>query len=142
MMTEEEHEYESALKADDWNEQVDAICDQIVLTVNQAELELDSPAWGGAYLVTSTEPYVFGKDNRNFFLGKRDSLTSKLIELGVVPDLAMKQVVKHISSRVIDPDKEADWNVGKIDKWPKWKQQPAETIYEPNYNLCRAKQSY
>jgi len=53
-------------------------------------------------------------------------------------DLAMKQVVKHISSRIQDPIQAFEWlQLGPSGKWQKWKLQPAETLYEPDYTICR-----
>jgi len=57
-----------------------------------------------------------------------------------VPELALKQVARHISARCIDPAKKADWDAGKLDKWPKDPNQDPATLYEPDYNVCRAKQ--
>lgn len=53
-------------------------------------------------------------------------------------DLVMKQVVKHISARVQDPEQVVDWlNNGPSGKWRKNPNQDPSTLYEPNYSLCK-----
>jgi len=67
----------------------------------------------------------------------KKQLLLDLSDLQVIPELALKQTVKHISSRRIDPAKAADWASGKLSKWPK---DPAQKdVYEPNYNLARCR---
>lgn len=144
MMSEEVGEYREAVKSDDWHEQVDAICDMLVLTTNQITTEqaamLDRPIELMSIIEDIElllENYEFGADNSTILHSIDSFCREQLIALGVVPDLAMKQVVKHISSRVIDPTKQADWDAGLLSKWPKDPNQEPDTIYEPNYNLCR-----
>lgn len=66
-------------------------------------------------------------------------LTANEIALmGYDIDLVMKQVVKHISARVQDPDQHMDWLThGPSGKWKKWAEQPADTLIEPDYTVCR-----
>lgn len=55
-------------------------------------------------------------------------------------DLVMKQVVKHISSRVQDPTQKDHWFRSKPDgKWLKWKDQDPDTLIEPDYTTCKVK---
>ena len=50
-------------------------------------------------------------------------------------DLVMKQVVKHISSRNQDQEQASrDWS---DEKWKKQADQNPDTIYQPDYTLCR-----
>ena len=66
-------------------------------------------------------------------------LVTNEVELnGYDYDLTMKQTVKHISARVQDPEQERDWTInGPSGKWKKWKLQPADTLIEPDYTVCR-----
>ena len=53
-------------------------------------------------------------------------------------DLAMKQVVKHISSRIQSPSQKQLWlQSGPFGKWQKDSQQDPSTLYEPDYTICR-----
>jgi len=65
--------------------------------------------------------------------------TANEIELeGYNVDLVMKQVVKHISSRMQDHAQASEWlKNGPSGKWQKWKSQPADSLYEPDYTICR-----
>jgi hypothetical protein len=140
-------EFILATETDDWHEQVDAICDMLVLTTNQIATEKSVPGDGDIVqfeTIPSIEGiltmYQFGSDNANVLYPITKFCNFKLTDLGVIPDLAMKQTLKEISSRKIDPAKEADWNAGKLDKWPKDPNQDPSTLYKANYNLCRTKQ--
>lgn len=148
MMSEELEEGVVALAAKDWHEQVDSVCDQLVLTTNCIEQTLPLvPDYSRTYWAdgitksqllaqfTGDEPF----EDLQALYGIVDLLTAELTSLGVVPDLAMKQALKHISARIIDPDKQADWDAGKLNKWPKHPNQPADTLYEPDYNLCKVR---
>ncbi|MEA1972821.1 MAG: hypothetical protein U9N34_05970 [Candidatus Cloacimonadota bacterium] len=152
MMSEEIQEYNDAVVSDDWHEKIDSICDQKVLTTNCIEQTLPLEP---NYCRTYWEPEVTKSQLLAHYTGDDPAddlhalyrideiLTDELIAHDVVPSLAMKQVVSHISSRKQDPTQATEWADGirlAGEKWLKWKQQPAETIYEPNYNLCRAKQ--
>jgi len=61
----------------------------------------------------------------------------QLTKLGFNPQLVLKQTVKHVHSRKIDPDKAEAFKRGELLKWPKDPNQNPNTIYEPNYNLCK-----
>jgi hypothetical protein len=65
--------------------------------------------------------------------------TANEIELeGYNVDLVMKQVVKHISSRMQDHVQASEWlKNGPSGKWQKWKSQPSDSLYEPDYTICR-----
>lgn len=53
-------------------------------------------------------------------------------------DLVMKQVVKHISARNQDPEQAKDWSMnGPSGKWGKDLNQDPNTLYEPQYLLCK-----
>jgi predicted HAD superfamily Cof-like phosphohydrolase len=68
--------------------------------------------------------------------------SNELALMGYDVDLVMKQCVKHISARVQDPDQYLDWTVnGPSGKWQKWKDQPSDSIYEPDYTVCRLKRT-
>jgi len=140
-MMEEEHNDEllPAIDEGDWYEQVDANCDMIVLTTNQIVTERTThPVLVEDWEVThALDAYVFGEDNGKCFYSILRRCTNNLTNLGVIPDLAMKECCKEINSRRIDPTKEDDWNAGKLSKWPKDKAQ-ADT-YKANYELCRTK---
>ncbi len=139
MMSEEVDEYAAAVSNNDWVEKVDAICDQLVLTTNQAVLEEVSAEVGAFYNVKDClDRYQFGNDNSQYLNRISEICLDELYSLGVVPALAMKECLKEISSRKIDPLLEADWLEGKLDKWPKWKQQP--DTYKANYKLAKRKQ--
>lgn len=148
MFGEEVTEYDDAVLAGDWHEQVDAVCDQLVLVTNC--IEQTRPLIIGYIRADWVNPkpsksellaqYLGGDDDdMDILLELSDRLQAELTGLGVVPDLAMKQVVKHISSRVIDPAKKADFESGKLAKWPKMPDQDPDTIYQADYTLCRAK---
>lgn len=68
-------------------------------------------------------------------------LTANEIALmGYDIDLVMKQVVKHISSRVQDPAQKDQWFRFKPEgKWLKWKDQNPDTLIEPDYATCKVK---
>ena len=58
--------------------------------------------------------------------------------LGYDPYLCMEQTIQEISSRKQDPQQKEDWDKnGVTEKWQKWKEQPLETLYKANYNLCK-----
>lgn len=60
--------------------------------------------------------------------------------MGYDLDLVMKQVVKHISSRIQDPAQKADWSVnGPSGKWKKDPRQDPSTLIEPDYTVCKTK---
>jgi hypothetical protein len=65
--------------------------------------------------------------------------TANEIELeGYNVDLVMKQVVKHISSRMQDHVQASEWlKNGPSGKWQKWQSQPSDSLYEPDYTICR-----
>ncbi len=59
---------------------------------------------------------------------------------GYNTDLAMKQVVKHISSRKQDPIQHKEWLAnGQSGKWRKDPNQDPSTIYTADYSTCRMK---
>ena len=120
MIEEEREEYRDAVKANDWEEQVDAVCDQIVLTSNHLH---------------------FHPDRLDLIEALDNLLTIDLPALGVVPDLAMKQTLKEISSRVQDPSQKQKWSEqgGNVlgEKWQKDKNQASSTLYKANYNVCK-----
>jgi len=62
-----------------------------------------------------------------------------LTKLGYNPELVLKQTVKHIKSRLQDPKQKADWDLHDHngEKWKKWKDQSYETLYKPNYGVCK-----
>lgn len=63
---------------------------------------------------------------------------NELALMGYDVDLVMKQVVKHISARQQDPDQLVSWLThGPKGKWQKWKDQPKETLVEPDYTVCK-----
>ena len=122
MIAEERQEYIDATEAEDWDEQVDAICDQVVLTSNHLN---------------------FNPDRVDLQERLSDLLKSDLPNLGVVPDLAMKQTLKEISSREQDPAQATRWQIdgGNItgEKWQKDRNQDPATLYKANYDLAKAK---
>ena len=150
MMNEELQEGVDALAADDWHEQVDAVCDQLVLTTNCIAQTLPlvpnytSQYWEEGITKSQLLAHYAGDDPVDDLIalyGIAELLTAELINLGVVPDLAMKQVVCHISSRFQDPEQALQWKhcpdlVG-TEKWLKYQSQDPSTIYQPNYELCR-----
>ena len=136
-------EISAANGADDWSEQVDGYCDVLVLAENQSQLELGTTAQtihsSNDTIYSHLSNYEFGANNAAVFNHIASICFAQLRELGVIPGLAMKQCVKHISSRRIDPSKEADFLSGKLQKWPK---DPNQTdVYQPNYELARSKSS-
>lgn len=156
MMQEELDEQEAAIKANDWHEQIDAICDQLVITTNA--IEQTKP------LVVDYKPSLFIKsmskyqllaiytgtqccddmdEDMDVLLAMYDLLITELTDLGVIPDLAMKEVVKHISARQQDPEQAARWKANPsligTEKWLKDKFQSEDTLYKPNYKVCRSK---
>jgi len=119
MMAEELQEYRVAVANDDWHEQVDAICDQVVLTTNHL---------------------AYHPDREDLKEALADLLTLDLPNLGVVPDLAMKQCLKEISSRVQDPIQAAEWsNSGATGKWQKDLNQDPSTLYKADYKLAKCR---
>lgn len=138
MMDEEEQEYKDAVAANDWHEQVDALCDQMVLTTNALFVEGHGDKLQGAFSLIENKPWVFGEDNRSMLMTMRSNIQRQLIELGVIPDLAMKEVVKHISCRKQDPIQAYEWGLnGPSGKWQKDKSQPESELYQPNYLRCK-----
>jgi len=118
MIAEELQEYQVAVTNDDWHEQVDAICDQIVLTTNHL---------------------AHYPDREDLKKSLDTLLTLDLPNLGIVPDLAMKQCLKEISSRVQDPVQAEDWKVnGPSGKWQKDRNQDPSTLYKADYKLAKA----
>ncbi len=116
MLAEELTEYEAAVAAKNWHEQVDAICDQVVLITNHL---------------------VHHPDREDLKEALTDLLTLDLPNLDVVPDLAMKQCLKEISSRVQDPAQAAEWNnSGATGKWQKDLNQDPSTLYKADYKLA------
>lgn len=68
--------------------------------------------------------------------------SNDLALMGYDVDLVMKQVVKHISSRVQDPLQAVSWRMeGPDGKWQKDKDQDPSSIYLPDYTVCRIKRS-
>ena len=63
--------------------------------------------------------------------------TGALWQLGQDPELSLKQTVKEISSRVIDPECEKERLAGTMTKWRKDPNQSKETLYKANYNLSK-----
>ena len=62
--------------------------------------------------------------------------------MGYDLDLVMKQVVKHISSRVQDPVQYEEWlRNGPSGKWKKDPNQNPSTLIEPDYTTCKLKRS-
>ncbi len=125
MMDSEKLEFRDAVIADDWHEQVDAVCDQLVLTENHINLiDQDDLVYLDQLLVTAI------------------NLVTELTDLGVVPDLAMKQTLKEISSREQSPEQAAKWKEqgGNItgEKWQKDPNQDPATLYKADYNLTKA----
>lgn len=122
MLASEEDEFTLAIKNNDWEEQVDAVCDQLVLVEN--------------YIATTS-------NDPTYLYPKVDELKQKLTDLGVVPDLAMKQCAKHISARKQDPVQAARWEAqgGNTtgEKWQKDLKQDPATLYKANYKLCKAR---
>ena len=52
-------------------------------------------------------------------------------------DLVMKEVIKEISSRKQDPEQAVkDWSG---EKWKKWREQPADTLYKADFSTCKIK---
>jgi hypothetical protein len=72
-------------------------------------------------------------------LADLEVLVTNEIELnGYNVDLVMKQVVKHISSRMQDHVQASEWlKNGPSGKWQKWQSQPSDSLYEPDYTICR-----
>ena len=152
MMSEELDEYEAAVKAADWDEQVDAVCDQLVLTENCIQqthpLVTDYQRTGFSDEPTKAQllaQYVGTEpdDDLDVLYAIADLLELELLDLGVVVDLAMKQCVKHISCRVQDPIQAARWQADPsligTEKWQKDRSQDPATIFQPDYRLCLSK---
>ena len=48
------------------------------------------------------------------------------------------EVFKHINCRKQDPIQYLEWKEkGAYGKWKKWSEQPADEIYQPNYESCK-----
>ena len=70
------------------------------------------------------------------------STANEIALMGYDLDLVMKQVVKHISSRVQDPVQHAEWLAsGPSGKWKKDPSQDPSTLIEPDYTTCKLKRS-
>jgi len=66
--------------------------------------------------------------------------TNELALMGYDIDLVMKQCIKHISSRVQDPVQEQEWiTKAPSGKWRKQVDQNPDTIYFPDYTVCKVK---
>ncbi len=119
MMEEERDEFKVAIAEGEWDEVIDAICDQIVLTENQAS--------NGDYQ-GELEDHI-------------DVLFGRLKEFGVIPELAMKQCLKEITSRKQDPTQATKWETqgGNTtgEKWQKDRNQDPDTLYTANYKLAK-----
>lgn len=145
MMQEERQELLDAIT---WDERVDAICDQLVLTENAIEQTrplLSSHYAHSEFADSPTLPSLLAQyvgdqpdDDFDVLLAIKQQLLSDLTDLGVVPDLALKQTVKHISSRIQCSIQSAEWaQSGPVGKWQKSRSQDPESIYQPNYKLCK-----
>lgn len=65
-----------------------------------------------------------------------------LLELKYQPTLVLKQIVKHIQSRLPDPIQAAAWASGNRqpgEKWVKDKSQDPSTLYEVDFSTCKFK---
>ena len=77
MMAEEEQEYKDAVAANDWHEQVDALCDQMVLTTNALFVEGHGDKIHGAFSLIENKPWAFGEDNRSMLMTTRSNIQRK-----------------------------------------------------------------
>jgi len=59
--------------------------------------------------------------------------------LGYDNNKCNEEVFKHISCRKQDPQQKAEWDTfgSKGQKWQKWREQPLNELYEPNYEVCK-----
>jgi NTP pyrophosphatase (non-canonical NTP hydrolase) len=62
----------------------------------------------------------------------------EITKLGFNPELVLKQTVREITSRKIDPTKEEVFHNTPGMKWPKDPNQDKSTLYKANYNLCKS----
>lgn len=151
MLSEEISEYTTAVQSDDWYEQVDAICDQLVLTTNCIEQTLPLVA---NYKQSYWEPEVTKPQLLAHYTGDEPSddldtlyriaelLTDELTSLGVIPALAMKACVKYINGRQQDPAQATEWQADpSLVGTTKWLKDKSQILEKPNYNLCKSKSS-
>ena len=130
MIAEEEQEYKDAVKANDTHEMVDALCDFYVIftqTIAKVVNSVDD---------ISSEDYTWLLDKYNKYL----SIPQQIEDLGYDFFCCMHEVIKEISSRKQDPEQAKRWANGEIEaaeKWQKWKQQPKDTLYKANFELCK-----
>jgi len=148
-MMEEElfEEFLPAVRNNDFHETVDALCDMIVITINQFSTEQCEPATipvSGHKSATEIESYLhkyeFGSNNCQLLLHIIDACVNELHSYNVDPNLAMEETIKEISSRRQDQTQQAEWSLqgGNTtgEKWHKDKSQPQSTLYKANYNRC------
>jgi hypothetical protein len=56
--------------------------------------------------------------------------------------LCLKQVMKHLNCREQDAEQKADWEKnGPSGKWKKSLKQDPETLYQPDYSVCKLAKS-
>ncbi len=63
---------------------------------------------------------------------------NELLNMGYNPELVIKKAIAHIVNRKQDPTQKADWEAnGPSGKWKKSSSQDPETLYQPNYSVCK-----
>lgn len=145
LMLEELKEYEIALKNNNINEQIDALCDMAVVTLNALDIDIKECLYAMNY-------YIYGeKINTYCFFEylefipneiecklKHPKCASRLVSmwfenlvyLGYSPYLCMLETIKEISSRKGSYDEKAG-------KWIKDKNQDPKTLYKADYKKAK-----
>ena len=151
MMAEEyDNEYYNAVQTKDWDEQVDAVCDMLVLTENciqqthplVPDYERTGVTVNSPVIANLLEEYIPTATARNLDIlyAISDQCELMLRDLGVVPQLAMKACVKYINSRRQDPAQAAEWQADpSLVGTTKWLKDKSQVLEKPNYKLCKDK---
>jgi len=160
MMIEEYNECVEALNSNDIHEEIDGLCDMLVLTTNQLTLEfpgsLDKQTiyvddGVSSLLESNLHTNILSYEYKNIrskdMYNLLNLITAQLRQLvtikGYDVDCCMLEVVKHISAREQLPAQKVKWELQggnlKGEKWLKDKDQDISTLYEPNYDRCKLK---
>lgn len=146
-----DEEIEELALAASMDETIDALCDIIVLTENQAKLEGSSIDYSTRLspICLSSLPsillkhallgYSYGEDNTSAFQELYNIAYTFISYYGYLPELAMRETVLEISSRQQSPAQALDWSTnGPSGKWLKDKSQDPTTLYTADYSKCRS----
>ena len=128
MLSEELDEYVTAVKNNDINEVIDALCDLVVIFMqSQVKIGITNQS---IFRLNKFKPYI------SFI-----SYIPDMVEnLGYDFNNCMIETIKEISSRQQDPEQKKRWDNGDYkvgEKWQKWKEQPKETLYKADYSKCK-----